>query len=543
MGRNWLPVVLLLLAWTTGCVAHTVDLMPVSPDELGAWAQISLPIRLLPNPSTDVRYEGPELALSLWGEIRLGTATYPVLLGIQPGGEPRLWVDVARSGQIGPDDELPTRRGNGYAYWQAELTATPEGAEPFPYPIRLRWPEGRGYLFLDGGNPHLGTLQLGDRSVTVVLVDGDITGQYGSRGDFYAVDWDGDGVIHAGRGDHERFAMDEPFTLEDASYIPEYVAPDGTYMIFEPAPYVAPKVPLISGSPAPDFGFEDHLSGDRVALSDLRGKVVLIDFWATWCPPCMDALPDLVDLYDRYSDQGFEIVGVSLDTDEGSLQRVLDAYGLRWLQHWDGPDDTEIAQLYRVSAIPALFLLDHEGSIRYRDLHGEELESAVAKLIAERAAAEDPEPPNAQAEHGPILTLSAQEEAQVDRDGTVSTIVALANTSSHTAHDIRIALSDKPSPYSVHPEAIGPLEPGEQRTVQLRLDPVRVTTPLEREVHLSLSYRYEVADTWTDIVQVEVVPMAVRPATPEPEERGQAWALWVLAGLAAAALLALVFLR
>jgi len=543
MSRRFLSFVLMLLIAQLWCAAYTVDLAPVSPDEVGSWAEISLPIRLHPNPSTDVRYEGPELALSLWGDIRLGTTTYPVLLGIHPGGEPRLWVDAGLSSQIGPEDELAATKGNGYVYWHIELTATPEGAEPFPYPIRLRWPEGRGYLFLDGGNPRMGTLQLGDRSVTVVLVDGDITGAYGTGGDFYAIDLEGDGRIHAEKGDHERFAIDEPFTLGDASFVPEHVAPDGRHMVFAPAPYVPPKVPLVPGSPAPEFVFEDYVRGDEVALSDLRGNVVLIDFWATWCPPCMDALPGIVDLYDRFRDEGFEIVGVSLDTHESSLQHVLREYDLRWLQHWDGPDEAEVAQLYRVSAIPALFLLDHQGRIRYRDLHGEDLESAVAELIAERSPAEEPEPPDAETERGPILALSAQAEAQVDRDGPVSTLVVLANPSSLTAQDIRIAFADKASAHSVHPEAIDVLHPGEKRTVQLQLDPVRATAPSEQNVYLSLTYRYEVGGTWTDIVQVETVPVAARAGIPELEEQGPPWPLWVLAGLAAAALLVLVLTR
>jgi len=544
MSRRLLSIILILLIATMCCAAYTVDLAPVSPGEVGSWAEISLPLRLHPNPRTDVRYEGPDLALSLWGEITLGTSTYPLLLGIRPGGEARLWLDATRSGRIGPEDELVSGRGNGYVYWSTELVATPEKSDPFTYPIAFRWPEGRGYLFLIGGNPQRGTLELDDRSLTVVLVDADITGEYGSEGDFYAVDWDGDGVIHAERGDHERFAIHEAFTLGETSYAPDHISPDGTSMEFTPASYVPPKHPLVPGHPAPAFAFEDYLSGEEIALSDLSGQVVLIDFWATWCPPCMDTLPDIVALYDRYSDRGFELIGVSLDTDESSLRQVLLGHEIRWPQAFDGLGwDTSIAQLYRVTAIPALFLLDHEGNIRRRDVHGEDLESAVAKLVAERVSATDPEPLNPQPERGPILTLLAQEKSQVDRDGTVSAILVLENTSRRAAQDIRIALADKDSPHSIHPDTIDVLHPGEQRTVQLQLDPMRVTAPLERDVHLSLSYRYGVADTWTDVLQEETVPMTVRPAAREPEGRRPAWALWVLAGLSAAALLALVLLR
>jgi len=140
---------------------------------------------------------------------------------------------------------------------------------------------------------------------------------------------------------------------------------------------------LTIGSPAIDFETRD-IEGKALKLSDYRGKVVLIDFWATWCAPCRKEMPNVKKVYSQYHKKGFDIIGISLDNDRGSLDSYIKDNGMAWRQIFDGKGwQSELAGRYAVSSIPATFLLDRQGKIRYKNLHGEELSKSVAKLLSE----------------------------------------------------------------------------------------------------------------------------------------------------------------
>ena len=135
------------------------------------------------------------------------------------------------------------------------------------------------------------------------------------------------------------------------------------------------------GAIAPDFIGPDP-EGNEVILSGVRGKVTLIDFWAAWCKPCRAENPNIRRVYQKYKDQGFTIVGVSLDKESQDWTAAIEQDGLEWnhvsnLMVWQDP----IAQLYNVSAIPAAFLLDEKGKIVGKDLRGPDLENAVSALL------------------------------------------------------------------------------------------------------------------------------------------------------------------
>lgn len=129
-------------------------------------------------------------------------------------------------------------------------------------------------------------------------------------------------------------------------------------------------------------------AGDTIALSSLRGKVVLIDFWATWCSPCVKEQPELVELYKKYNDadfksgNGFEIYAVSLDNKKEQWEKIINKFGIEWtqvsdLKFWLSP----VAKTYELQEIPANFLVDGNGKIIAKDLHGEELEQFLSHLI------------------------------------------------------------------------------------------------------------------------------------------------------------------
>lgn len=108
------------------------------------------------------------------------------------------------------------------------------------------------------------------------------------------------------------------------------------------------------------------LDGRTVDFTALRGKVVLIDFWATWCVPCVEEMPELTDLYARYREKGFEIIGVSLDSaaDRGKLERFVASRRIGWPQHFDGKGRRNTyAVQYGIKSIPTKILLDREGRV------------------------------------------------------------------------------------------------------------------------------------------------------------------------------------
>lgn len=126
------------------------------------------------------------------------------------------------------------------------------------------------------------------------------------------------------------------------------------------------------------------LDGRAVDMKALRGKVVLLDFWATWCGPCVAELPNIQKVYREYHDKGFEVVGVSLDSaeDETTLKEFIRARGVPWPQHFDGKGwKNDFAQEYGVMGIPEQLLFDQDGKLVANRARGEVLEREVKRLL------------------------------------------------------------------------------------------------------------------------------------------------------------------
>lgn len=125
--------------------------------------------------------------------------------------------------------------------------------------------------------------------------------------------------------------------------------------------------------------------GRGISLSQYRGRVVLLDFWATWCPPCRDEAPRLVGIYNQYHRKGFEIVGASLDSDSGDLADFTRANGITWRQIFGGKNwDSDLAKLYGVHSIPNNVLIGRDGTAIAVDVHGAQLQAAIEYALAER---------------------------------------------------------------------------------------------------------------------------------------------------------------
>ena len=133
---------------------------------------------------------------------------------------------------------------------------------------------------------------------------------------------------------------------------------------------------------APSFAAKNP-EGKEISLKESLGaKATIIDFWASWCPPCRKENPNMVALYKKYHDKGLNIIGVSLDKTADKWKEAIQKDGLPWAQvsnlmFWDEP----IAKTYGVEQIPAPFVLDATGKVVARDLYGADLEKEIEKLV------------------------------------------------------------------------------------------------------------------------------------------------------------------
>lgn len=136
------------------------------------------------------------------------------------------------------------------------------------------------------------------------------------------------------------------------------------------------------GSLAPEIVIQDP-NKDTLRLSSLKGKIVLLDFWASWCPPCRRANPEIVKVYDKYHSKGFDIFSVSLDKNKAAWLKAIEKDKLIWKNHvselkgWD----SEILDVYDITGIPTSFILDREGKITAIDIHPGDIEKEVRKIL------------------------------------------------------------------------------------------------------------------------------------------------------------------
>jgi thiol-disulfide isomerase/thioredoxin len=140
------------------------------------------------------------------------------------------------------------------------------------------------------------------------------------------------------------------------------------------------------GCTVPEIEGED-VDGKPMKLSDYRGKVVVITFWATWCGPCMGLVPGEKALVERMKGRPFVLIGVNGDDDRAKAKTVSAKEGINWRSFWDGGRQAGIAVKWGVSAWPTVYLIDAKGMIRDDSLVGHALDQAVETLVAEAESA------------------------------------------------------------------------------------------------------------------------------------------------------------
>jgi thiol-disulfide isomerase/thioredoxin len=150
----------------------------------------------------------------------------------------------------------------------------------------------------------------------------------------------------------------------------------------------AAKPELVQVRVAPAFTITT-IDGERVSLDDLRGKVVLMDFWATWCGPCREALPHLQKVAQKFQGQPLVILSVSLDKDEAKWKDFVAKNNMTWLQYRDGGFEGSLSRLFNVNAIPHTFTIDAYGVLQDEHIGDASIEGKLSRLCAQARQLEE----------------------------------------------------------------------------------------------------------------------------------------------------------
>jgi len=160
------------------------------------------------------------------------------------------------------------------------------------------------------------------------------------------------------------------------------------------------RIDLARAMMAPPFSVTT-LDGQHLSLDSLAGKVVLIDFWATWCGPCREALPHMQKIARKFEGQPLVVLSISLDNNEGKWKDFVQKNGMTWMQYRDGGFEGRIAKQFGVDAIPATFTIDADGVLEDQHVGDADIEGKLKKLVARAVEVENRKAPPAVAERSP----------------------------------------------------------------------------------------------------------------------------------------------
>jgi Flp pilus assembly protein TadD len=169
---------------------------------------------------------------------------------------------------------------------------------------------------------------------------------------------------------------------EGVTVLKQYIELDPGATEVSQARAVVANVKMVDAKVAPTFVVKSH-SGADLALEKLKGKVVLLDFWASWCIPCRNDMPEVKKIWKRYGGDRFTIVGINLDSDRPSFEAYVKDENITWPQYYDGLGwGNAISRLYGVYGIPHTVLIDQDGVIQATGLRGERLAAKIGELLA-----------------------------------------------------------------------------------------------------------------------------------------------------------------
>ena len=298
-----------------------------------------------------------------------------------------LYADINANGDLTDDPPMKMSRVDGRysAFFETTVKAGDQS-----YPVRLKLvvdrvaPPGKTEkelaLLTYGTTVRAGTITVGGKPVKFSLSGSQ--GIYSQPYQGIEIDTNGDGVLDP---KIEGYLNSEQFVnIGDVTYqftVDRY----GRTLTLTPQAKKQPgRAVLLPGYPAPDFAFAD-LGGTKRKLSDFKGKVLLLDFWGTWCGPCVASIPKTLEAYAKYHARGFEVLGIDAGDKRDKLDAFLAEKKIPWMQTMED-DDGPIATLYRVEGWPSYFLIGPDGRIVAAVPNGGEIDlnAELAKLLPAR---------------------------------------------------------------------------------------------------------------------------------------------------------------
>lgn len=326
---------------------------------------------------------------ALYGEIRLAEDRHAVMID-RADDRIGLYVDTDRSGVLAPF-EWERMLADGSLLASVSLEIGFDDGTTAPYRLFVMWHAFTPTVLTYCRDTYReGTIDLGGRTYGLVIIDEDTDGRYDRLdGGVLLIDADEDGELLASSDSHERFRLDAPFNLGGIVYQVASVTRDGGRIRVEKSDEdVPPKLALLVGFPAPDFEAVDSV-GEPVSIERLRGSIVVLDFWAGWCDPCIAELPTFEAIVEEFADAGVVVLGVNLDRSLEEFEEAVAEHGIGYRQVYDGADGP-INTLYRIGGIPMTYVIDRDGIIRGRGLRGQQLWDAIEALVTAEVEEDDP---------------------------------------------------------------------------------------------------------------------------------------------------------
>jgi thiol-disulfide isomerase/thioredoxin len=373
--------------------------------------------------------------------------------------EAQMWVDANGDGDLTNDPAVkwePSVRGSGdkeSISWHGEAKVQikyPDATQEMGlFFYRNASSKGPGPLIYRRDYGRSGKISLGGKELAAYLSDDSTTGEFTAEHSKLGIDLDGDNRFDLKT---EGFAVANPFQLQGLVYEVKNLAPDGSRFELVRSDKTVAQIQQntkqqaaakmaeqrqaqqsLIGQPAPKFETKT-IDGKTVRFpEDYKGRLVMLDFWATWCGPCLHELPGLIKVHEEFSPKGFTVLGISLDNEDAAteLPAFLKSKGMVWPQSCDGGGwQASIVKLYGVRGIPSCWLIDGTtGNIVATsvDLRGAALRGTVEQALANlgkeikpRAPGDSPQSPKTSAADTPQSPLVALVQKLAAEDGLIS---------------------------------------------------------------------------------------------------------------------------